>query len=593
MDRYRSHNLISRLLACLVALILVLSVSAGVRANASGTCGDDLTWSLTGGTLTVTGSGEMTDYPEQTMAPWYDRRGEIRSLSLPEGLTSIGDLAFYGCEELTVVNIPDTVTSIGKYAFAGCTGMTMLDLGSGLQTVEENAFSDCVSLAALQLPEGIRSIGTKAFYRCESIPALTVPEGVEHLGVSAFAYCKNLVSAKVEARIQVIPEWLFYGCHRLVSVTLPDELEQISEYSFRGCQQLTTVYYNGTAADRQELLGWIGTDVPGFSGTGHITGDPPPDSWISGTTQDNGDGTVTQQNTTAVQGSDVTASVIVETLRQEDGTGTSTSMKVQLTVENDRGWEQAKQIVTDGLNSYNSNTALLGQKDENIQIDLFIKDGELNKEFADLIAQRNISMTVSTADGSKWRLDGNTLQQFQGLDLRYTLTEGSEALCQELGTGRCFVLRFQKDAQVNAELLLSLGKSLTHQTATLLLDGSRIQSSVVDQQGNAHFYLASVAADVDYYVAMDLPQAQQEAIVPDELLDSYGRPLRQGPIQYEITGVKSSLGVTFNQFTWMLIAALVACVVIVGVVVWMLQKQKLKADASSENRRRHRRKTTK
>ena len=592
MYRCRSYNLISRLTACLAALLLVLSVSCGVRAEESGSCGEDLTWSLSGGTLTLSGTGAMTDFPEQTMAPWYDQRGEIRSLSLPEGLTAIGDLAFYGCEALTVVNIPDTVTSIGQYAFAGCTGMTMLDLGSGLQTVEEGAFSDCVSLAALQLPQGLRCIGTKAFYRCESIPALTVPEGVEHLGMSSFAYCKGLVSARVDARIPVISEWLFYGCHRLATVILPPELEQISEYSFRGCRQLTTVYYNGSSADAETLRDWIGADVPGFEGTGHITNDPPPASSVSGTTLDNGDGTVTQENTTAIQGQDVTASVTVETLRREDGTGASTSMKVQLTVENDRGWEQAKEILTDALNSYNGNTAQLGQKDENIEIELFIKDGELNGDFAQLISQRNISMTVATADGSRWRLDGNVLQQPQGLDLRYTLTEGTPELCQQLGTGQCFVLRFQKDAQVNAELLLSLGKSLAQQTATLLSGGeepTRIQSSVVDQQGNAHFYLASVAAEVDYYIAMELPQAQREAIVPEELLDSYGRPLRQGPIQYEITGVKSSLGVTFNQFTWMLIAALVACVVVVGLVVWLLQKQKLKTAGASPERKREKR----
>lgn len=585
MRRYTLYKYISRLMACLMALVLVLTFSPTAHAQEeSGTCGDDLTWSFSAGTLTITGSGDMTDFSESTMAPWYQLRGEILSLSLPEGLTSVGMLAFYGCENLTVVHIPEAVTRIGSYAFAKCTGMTMLTLGSGVQTIDQCAFSDCVSLTALNLPDGLRVIGEKAFYRCESIPAVTIPAGVERLGMSAFAYCKSLVSARVYAGIQTIPEWLFYNCHRLVSVTLPDTMEQISEFSFRGCEQLASVYYDGSSCTQEEVRDLIGTNVPGFQGTGLVSSDQPPASATSGTTQENEDSTTTQENVTAIQGEHMTASINIETIRNEDGTGISTAMKIQVTVENEEGWSQAKDTVLEALSDYNNNMAKMNGKDETIQIDVFVKNADIDTDFMNTIADRNITMNIATQDGSHWRLDGNVVEvqeEAGAYDLRYTMTPGSEELCQELGVSSCYVLRFLSSAKSNVETLFRLGESFAQQNATLLYKGeelSQIQSTVVDQQGNAHFYLANVVKDTDYYIAINLPETDQEVIVPDELLSVYGQAERYSPIKYEITGVKSSLGVSFGQVTGILIAVVVVCVVVIGVVMYMFHKRKLKME---------------
>ncbi len=585
MRRYTLYKYISRLMACLMAFVLVLTFSPTAHAQEeSGTCGDDLTWSFSAGTLTITGSGDMTDFSESTMAPWYQLRGEILSLSLPEGLTSVGMLAFYGCENLTVVNIPEAVTRIGSYAFAKCTGMTMLTLGSGVQTIDQCAFSDCVSLTALNLPDGLRVIGEKAFYRCESIPAVTVPAGVERLGMSAFAYCKSLVSARVYAGIQTIPEWLFYNCHRLVSVTLPDTMEQISEFSFRGCEQLASVYYDGSSCTQEEVRDLIGTNVPGFQGTGLVSSDQPPASATSGTTQENEDSTTTQENVTAIQGENMTASINIETLRKEDGTGISTAMKIQVTVENEEGWSQAKDTVLEALSDYNNNMAKMNGKDETIQIDVFVKKADIDTDFMNTIADRNITMNIATQDGSHWRLDGNLVEvqeEAGAYDLRYTMTPGSAELCQELGVSSCYVLRFLSSAKSNVETLFRLGESFAQQNATLLYKGeelSQIQSTVVDQQGNAHFYLANVVKDTDYYIAINLPETDQEVIVPDELLSVYGQAERYSPIKYEITGVKSSLGVSFGQVTGILIAVVVVCVVVIGVVMYMFHKRTLKME---------------
>ena len=98
----------------LVALFLCLSL--GLRAE-SGTCGANLSWEYADGTLTITGSGPMTNFTGSGAQPWASVRGSIVQLVLPDELTVIGDCAFAGCSSLTSVSIPNSVTSIGEDAF--------------------------------------------------------------------------------------------------------------------------------------------------------------------------------------------------------------------------------------------------------------------------------------------------------------------------------------------------------------------------------------------------------------------------------------------------------------------------------------------
>ena len=181
MRRYSLQRNISRLMAVLLVLMLLAGAFPVALAAESGTCGADLSWSFDEGTLTITGSGDMTDFPESTMSPWYHLREEILKISLPEGLTSVGSLAFYECKKLTAVVIPNSVTRIGDYAFANCTGIELLNLGSGVENIGECAFSDCYKVASLTLPKSLKTIGVKTFYRCESITTLTVPSILPYL----------------------------------------------------------------------------------------------------------------------------------------------------------------------------------------------------------------------------------------------------------------------------------------------------------------------------------------------------------------------------------------------------------------------------
>ena len=136
----------------------------------SGSCGENVTWTLTAdGTLTISGTGAMTDYTYDSRSPWYSCRTYIKRVVMQQGVTSIGDHAFWDCSGLTSVTIPDGVTSIGDYAFSGCAALTSVEIPNGVTAIGGSTFSNCIRLAKVTIPKSVTSIGKNAFYYCESI----------------------------------------------------------------------------------------------------------------------------------------------------------------------------------------------------------------------------------------------------------------------------------------------------------------------------------------------------------------------------------------------------------------------------------------
>lgn len=583
MRRYSLQRNISRLMAVLLVLTLLVSGVPAVLAAESGTCGADLSWSFDEGTLTITGSGDMTDFPESTMSPWYHLREEILKISLPEGLTSVGSLAFYECKKLTAVVIPNSVSRIGDYAFANCTGIELLNLGSGVENIGECAFSDCYKVASLTLPKSLKTIGVKTFYRCESITTLTVPSSVTGIGTEAFGYCKALVTADIQAQLRTIPDLLFYGCDSLVSVKLPDSATGVGEYAFRGCDQLTTVYYDGEEKTPDQIQQIVDQDVPGFNDTGNVTGGNETDVVISGTATENPDGSVTQENTSVNRGDHSTTSTIITNTHPEDSLTGDITTDITITIEEEEGWDEATDAVKDALKGINDAITSTGSTSQPTEITVYVKDAEnIDEDFVDALAGRDVTVTIITQDGSIWQIKGtdvDTKTEAESYDLRYEVTPGSAELCEELGTTQCYVVRFLAPAQINAEVMILLNPSLSLQNATLFErreELTTIQSSVIDMDGYAHFYLASVAEDSEYYIALNMKEAEGTAIVPEVVQTAYGKPEYVEPIKYEITGRKSSWGMTFNQVTWIMAGVLGGCVVIVGIVMFVLNKRKLR-----------------
>ena len=252
------------LLALLAAACCLLTFSAAAEsAAASGICGENLTWTLdAAGTLTVSGTGAMEDYHICNDMPWYQSRDSIKAVVIENGVTTIGEYAFYGCSSLTGITIPEGVTTIGEHAISDCSSLTSITLPQGLTAIGRSAFSDCSSLSSITLPEGVTTIGRSAFYGCSSLTSITIPEGVTAIGDRAFSGCSSLSSITIPESITAIGDSAFWGCSSLTGITIPERVTAIGDSAFWGCSSLTGITI-------PESVTAIGEDA--FSGCRRLT----------------------------------------------------------------------------------------------------------------------------------------------------------------------------------------------------------------------------------------------------------------------------------------------------------------------------------
>lgn len=257
----------------------------------SGTCGGALTWKLDSkGTLTISGTGAMTDYTKSGVAPWNKDYEEIRFVVIENGVTTIGEYAFENCTLLESVAISDSVEKIGKYAFSGCSalkrislpdsiaqigdhafrasgleavkipeGVTLLgegmfarcpnlqtvELPSTLQTIRENAFIGS-GLNKIILPENLKYIGYECFYECTNLEEIKIPDSVTILDYSVFEGCSSLKKVTLSKGLKRISQTMFAMCHNLTEITIPDSITYIGEGAFFQCKKLKDVYYTGS-----------------------------------------------------------------------------------------------------------------------------------------------------------------------------------------------------------------------------------------------------------------------------------------------------------------------------------------------------------
>ena len=120
---------------------------------------EPVSWSLDGGTLAITGSGDMAF----KKIPWADRLGEIQALRLDEGITAIQDGAFADCANLTSVTLSKSLQYIGNEAFRDCGSLCWVTLPQQLIGIGEKAFSGCTKLTSIVVPGTVGRIGDRAF----------------------------------------------------------------------------------------------------------------------------------------------------------------------------------------------------------------------------------------------------------------------------------------------------------------------------------------------------------------------------------------------------------------------------------------------
>ncbi len=119
-------------------------------------------------------------------------KSELTEYTIPDGVTSIGNWAFYKCTSLTSITIPDGVISIGDWAFYACSSLASITIPEGVTSIGDNSFIGCSKLTSITIPNSVTSIGDQAFYGCSSLVSITTPDSVTSIGFAAFRYCRNL-----------------------------------------------------------------------------------------------------------------------------------------------------------------------------------------------------------------------------------------------------------------------------------------------------------------------------------------------------------------------------------------------------------------
>ncbi len=226
-------GMIKRISAIIVtAVVMCVGIVGLVSCRKFGVCGKNITWKLDDeGTLTISGSGDMSDYSDISKydeddavidTPWFSSSELVKKVVINDGVKSIGDNSFYHFENLTAVKIPDSVKEIG-----------------------ESAFSNCYSITEITIPNGVVSIDDFAFFGCKSA-TITLPDSLTTIGNDALAYNK-MEEITFSENVASIGERIFFNCFNLKKVGI---LNAECKVDNLGCIEVTVCGYEGSTAQK-------------------------------------------------------------------------------------------------------------------------------------------------------------------------------------------------------------------------------------------------------------------------------------------------------------------------------------------------------
>ena len=560
------------LISCICAICFL-----PLPALAGGSTGN-LNWDLSGGTLTISGKGEMVDYTDAHMAPWYDTADAINRIVVKDGVTSIGDLAFYGCSKVASVTLPSSVTSIGDRAFKQCSSMTSLSFPQGLTSIGEAAFEECGKLRGLSLPSGLTSIDDYAFYRCTGLSSVTIPESVEHFGMVTFAYCTGLTRAEIRCSLTKLPDWTFYGCTALSSVSLPDTVTETGENALENCQSLSQIYYDGTAdvAPKDQFDPPVikpQEEYPKKDDTYQQLPSAADDVSSKVSESDNATITTTVKTdyTFKKDGQDTTLDEILNS-GDLDGveSDSKTSTTIDATIKNPEGWKELEDSVDDALD----------KTDTTVKVDVQLPDSKVSGEDLSGLVGKDTDVTLTTPDGSTWKLDGNQVSKKdlskKEYDLKYTVTK-EEGKKSGIESDTVYKVKFSGNLDFDATAGINLKVGNAGQYATLYRKSGfsmeQLNTVVVDENGYAWFPMNGVKAGSKYYVGINAADADiSEAIVPESMADAYAMDEEYtltdaSGTKYEVGERTSRWGISGLKFAGMVAAAIAGIIILVTLIM--------------------------
>ncbi len=190
----------------------------------SGDCGADVKWSLKDGVLTISGSGAMADYAINSPAPWAGFKSIIRSVVVQEGVTGIGNFAFFKHPALESAILPAGLKSIGVCAFGDCGKLSEAALPEGLTHLGNEAFKG-TALKSVVLPESLETLDGRAFAECAALESATING---KLSDGLFTECTSLKNVTFNGNaLKTIPGSVFSRCAALEEIEIPEGVTEI------------------------------------------------------------------------------------------------------------------------------------------------------------------------------------------------------------------------------------------------------------------------------------------------------------------------------------------------------------------------------
>ncbi len=214
---------------------------------------------------------------------------DLTSVLMPDSVVSIGNASFGYCSSLTSINIPDSVTSIGMHTFMYCTSLPSVTISKNVASIDSFAFAMCTNLTSITadennkyyksidgnlyskdgtllvqyaagkkdadflFPVSVTSIGVGAFIGCTSLTSLTTGDNIKDIGHSAFGYCSNLISVTIGDSVTTIGDYAFSCCTNLISATIGTNVLSIGSSAFAECPKFAEIY-NKSSLDISNIL---------------------------------------------------------------------------------------------------------------------------------------------------------------------------------------------------------------------------------------------------------------------------------------------------------------------------------------------------
>ena len=190
------------------------------------------------GSVSFSGCSNLTnvDISDSVTGVSFSGCISLTNVDIPDSVTSV---SFSECSSLTSINMPDSVTEIGS--FFGCDGLTSITIPNGVTSINPHVFHGCHNLTDVTIPDSVENIGYGAFYDCSSLKNIVIPDSVENIGEGAFYDCSSLKSIVIPDGVTAIPYVAFSGCSSLTDIVFPDSLTGIGDCAFSDCSSLTSI----------------------------------------------------------------------------------------------------------------------------------------------------------------------------------------------------------------------------------------------------------------------------------------------------------------------------------------------------------------